>query len=94
MKAGNEGLDKPIPIGENDTKSNTSFADLVTDAINSVDQAQKTADHDVKNIVMGKTDNVAETMIAMEKAQLSFNLMLEIRNKAVSTYQELSRMSI
>lgn len=94
MQPVNEGMDDPIPIGEGETDNGKTFADLITDAVNSVDQAQKTADNDVKNIIIGKSDNVAKAMIDMRKAQLSFQLMLQIRNKVVQTYQELSRMPI
>jgi flagellar hook-basal body complex protein FliE len=93
QRAGNEGFgeSKRIEIAEIDGKS---FSDMVQDAIESVDQAQKTADQNVENVLMGRTDNIHDVMISMEKAQLSFQLMMEVRNKAVETYQELSRMQI
>lgn len=92
-RAGNEGFGEPQKIERGENRKG-SFSDMVKDAINSVDQAQKTADQNVENIVMGKSDNIHEAMISMEKAQLSFQLMMEIRNKAVETYKELSRMQI
>ena len=94
MRVQNEGFDKPIPIGEGAKSEGGSFADMITDAINSVDQAQKTADQNVQDVVMGKSDNIHEVMISMQKAQLSFQMMTEMRNKVVETYQELSRMQI
>jgi len=92
MKVGNEGLDKPEPLGEPNKNNNTSFSDMVAHAINSVDHAQKTADQNVENIITGKSDNIHGAMISMEKAKLSCQLMLHMRNKAVNTYKELSRM--
>lgn len=94
MKVGNEGLDKPVAIGENTPAVEGSFSDMVTEAINSVDEAQKTADQNVQNVIAGKSDNIHEVMISMKKAQLSFQMMVEMRNKVVETYQELSRMQI
>ncbi|HYW36058.1 MAG TPA: flagellar hook-basal body complex protein FliE [Balneolaceae bacterium] len=94
MKVGNEGMDNPEPIGESNKKNQTSFGDMVANAVNSVDHAQKTADKNVENIITGKSDNVHGAMISMEKAKLSFELMLHMRNKAVNTFQELSRMPI
>lgn len=88
-----EGIGKPERI-EIDQAGEKSFSDMVQNAINSVDQAQKTADQNVENIVTGKSDNIHEAMISMEKAQLSFQLMMEVRNKAIETYKELSRMQI
>ena len=77
-------------LGTNEEGS--TFGDMIKNAIHSVNDAQKNADNMVTDFVSGKTDNVHEVMISMEKAQLSFQLMTEIRNKIVDTYQELSRM--
>lgn len=71
-----------------------TFGDMLGDAINSVDDAKKTADQNVEDFVAGKTENVHDVMLSMEKADVSFQLMLEIRNRAVEAYQELSRMQI
>ncbi len=71
-----------------------TFGDMVTDAINSVDDAKKTADQNVEDFVSGKTENVHDVMLSLEKADISFQLMLEIRNRVVEAYQELSRMQI
>lgn len=75
-------------------RNSGSFGQMIRDAIDSVDQASKTADKQVEDIVSGKAENIHEAMISLQKAQLSFQLMLEVRNKAVETYQELSRMQI
>ena len=92
---GDEGFGetRQLEIGEIEGEGQ-SFTDMIRKAINDVDDAQKTADHNVEDVVMGRTDNIHEVMISMEKAQLSFQLMTEVRNKAVETYQELSRMQI
>lgn len=71
-----------------------SFGTMLKDAIGSVDMASKTADKQVEDVVSGKSENIHEVMISLQKAQLSFQLMLEIRNKALETYQELSRMQL
>jgi flagellar hook-basal body complex protein FliE len=94
MKVGNEGMDSPVPIGESPESAKGSFSDMIADAVNSVNDAQKTADQNVEDVVTGKSDNIHEVMISMQKAQLSFQMMTEMRNKMVQTYQELSRMQI
>lgn len=71
-----------------------SFSDVLSDAINGVDQTMKTSNEKVQNFVAGKTNNVHDVMISMQRAQLSFDLMVEVRNKVVETYQEVSRMQI
>lgn len=71
-----------------------SFADMLTKAINGVDETMKDSEHQIENYVSGKTENVHDVMISMQRAQLSFQLMVEVRNKAIETYNEISRMQI
>ncbi|SHG15118.1 flagellar hook-basal body complex protein FliE [Fodinibius roseus] len=71
-----------------------SFADALSNAINSVDETMKTSDQQVQDFIAGESDNVHDVMISMQRAQMSFEMMVEIRNKAVETYQEISRMQI
>lgn len=71
-----------------------SFADMLGKAVNGVDQNMKASEASIQDFVSGKTDNVHEVMISMQQAQLSFQMMTEIRNKAIETYQEISRMQI
>jgi len=71
-----------------------SFSDVLSDAINGVDKTMKGSDAKVQQFVAGETDNVHDVMISMQRAKLSFDLMVEVRNKVVETYQEVSRMQI
>ncbi|MEX0779592.1 MAG: flagellar hook-basal body complex protein FliE [Balneolales bacterium] len=71
-----------------------SFADMIKGAINSVDELQKVSEGGIEDILAGKAENIHEVMIDMQKSQLGFQLMVEVRNRAVETYQELSRMQI
>lgn len=71
-----------------------SFSDLLSQAINGVDETMKESDQNIQNFVAGKTDNVHDVMISMQRAQTSFQMMVEVRNKAVEAYNEISRMQI
>lgn len=91
----NDGIGGTQPLENRSVEAGgETFSDMVQDAIQAVDQAQKTADQNVEDIVMGRSDNIHDAMISMQKARLSFQMMMEIRNKAIETYQELSRMQI
>jgi len=90
---GSEGVGELRRLRITDPGKQT-FADMIKDAVNSVDQMQKTAEDNVEAVIAGEEENIHEVMISMEKAQLSFQLMVEVRNRAVETYQELSRMQI
>lgn len=88
---GREGIRGPRYLRQQDEGS---FSDMVRRAIDAVDHSSKDADMKAEDVVKGKSENIHEVMIAMQKAQLSFQLMVEVRNKAIETYQELSRMQI
>jgi flagellar hook-basal body complex protein FliE len=79
---------------EESLNNQQSFGDVLSDAINSVDQTMKNSDTKVQEFVAGETNNVHDVMISMQRAKLSFDLMVEVRNKVVETYQDVSRMQI
>ncbi|MDT0632359.1 flagellar hook-basal body complex protein FliE [Rubrivirga sp. S365] len=70
------------------------FADTLRDAIGQVDASQKTADGQIEAFVAGEQENLHEVTIAMNEARLHFQLMTEVRNKSLETYQELMRMQV
>jgi len=74
--------------------SGTSFSETLEGAINDVDALQKEADTQVEAFVRGEQENIHEVMLSMEKARTSFQLMVEVRNRMLETYQELMRMQV
>jgi flagellar hook-basal body complex protein FliE len=68
------------------------FNETLRGAMNQVEQLQTTADNKVSELLNGNGMDVHSAMIAVEKADLSFQLMMQVRNKIVSAYQEISRM--
>lgn len=69
------------------------FAKALKEAINSVNDVQKDADVAVEKFARGDA-SIHETMIAIEKAGVSFQLMLQVRNKIVSAYEDIMRTQI
>jgi flagellar hook-basal body complex protein FliE len=53
---------------------------------------QTQADKQVEGLLNGEGNDVHSAMIAVEKANLSFQLMMQVRNKIVDAYQEIARM--
>lgn len=90
------GNDRLGPAGPriSGVASGESFGTLVSRAIQSVDASMKEADRSGQDFLAGRTDNVHDVMINMQRAQLSFQMLVEVRNKAIEAYQELSRMQI
>lgn len=84
----------PQKDGVSPGEGKETFSDLLSRAINGVDETMKESDQNIQDFVAGKTDNVHDVMISMQRAQTSFQMMVEVRNKAVEAYNEISRMQI
>ena len=71
-----------------------SFRKMLQTSIAEVNQLQNAADNSIEQLVAGRSRNLHETMIAMEKADISFRLMMEVRNKIIEAYNEVMRMQV
>jgi len=71
-----------------------SFADTLKESIAEVNRLQTEASQAVQDLVTGKNRDVHSTVIAMQKADVSFKLMMEVRNKIVDAYKEVMRMQV
>lgn len=72
----------------------TSFMDSLKDAINKVDDLQKTADIKMQKLATGESTDIVDTKIAAEKADIALRLMTSIRNKMIDAYQEIMKMQV
>ncbi len=71
-----------------------SFQNVLRDAINQTNELQKTADVKVQELATGKTTNIPEVMMQVEKADIALRLMTQVRNKVIDAYQEIMRMQV
>ena len=69
-----------------------NFGAVLTNAINSVDQANSSAGAQVNSLLQGASNDMSSVMIAVEKADVSFQLMMQVRNKIVNAYQDIEKM--
>lgn len=74
--------------------SGPSFASRLQEAVASVNDAQSFRDEIVEGAVTGQVGEVHDVMIAAEEAQLSFELMLEVRNKLLESYNTIMQMQV
>ncbi len=72
----------------------TSFANVLADAVTEVQRLQTEADTQIQKLVSGEVKDVTEAMVAVEKADVSFQTMMAIRNKMVAAYEEVMRMQV
>ena len=90
-----QGTPGPLPSLGNSAsdkaKEGKSFGETLKESIAEVNKLQQVAEAQAKDLAVGKTKDVAQTLIAIEKANISFQLMLQVRNKLVEAYQEVMR---
>jgi flagellar hook-basal body complex protein FliE len=75
-------------------KSDTSFSDILKKSIEQVNNAQLQADEAIKKAVSGENTDIHDTMIAIQKADVSLKLMMEVRNKLLEAYQDIMRTQV
>lgn len=78
----------PTAAGSGATPS--SFGNL----IDAVEAKQFESQAAARNVMLGNTDQIHQSVMAMQEASLSLSLMVEVRNKMVEGYQELMRMPV
>ena len=85
------GSETQAEAGSSATKS---FGDVLSTAIDRVDALQKQADVATEKLATGQSQNLHETMIAAEKADIALRLMIQVRNKIIDAYQEVMKMQV
>lgn len=80
--------------GETKTGSTGAFSDALFKAVSEVNSLHQNADKAIRNVQGGQSNNLHETIIALEKADVSFRAMLTVRNKLIDAYQEIMRMQV
>lgn len=70
------------------------FAGILRRQLESVSQMQNEADEAVKSLITGQTQSVTEVFTTARKAQVAFNMLMEIRNKLAEAYTELRQMRV
>lgn len=70
------------------------FDKIVNQLLGDVGKRQTQSDLAIQDLAMGKTDNLHNVMLSVAKADLSFRMFLEIRNRLTEAYQEVMRMQV
>jgi flagellar hook-basal body complex protein FliE len=76
------------------TQPATSFADLVTRGIADVNQQLLGSQADLRGLALGGTQSLHETMIHLEQTRIAFQLMVQVRNRLLESYQDVMRMQV
>lgn len=97
LETGSLNLNKASQVETSPSSSVTgdkSFADTLKNAISEVNQMQQVSNKKMQELSVGKTDNVADVMIASEKADIAMRVMVQVRNKVIDAYNEIMRMQV
>jgi len=70
------------------------FGSSIADALQAVSDAERVADANAADVATGGDTSIQELMVSMTKAQLSVDLLVQVRNKAIEAYQEVMRMQV
>ncbi|RKO64553.1 flagellar hook-basal body complex protein FliE [Campylobacter sp. P255] len=78
----------------NNTNIGDEFSSLLKNSINDLNKTQETAEAAMVDIATGEVKDLHQAAIAISKAESSMKFMLEVRNKAINAYKEISRTQI
>ncbi len=79
---------------ENVTQVADSMGQMVSQAIEKLDQGQKATDLSINQLVAGEPVDLHHVMLQMEESMVNMNLALQVRNKIIEAYQEVQRMQV
>ena len=83
---------KPLQVGA--TQESGAFKEFLLDSIREVNSMQQSADQAVEQLATGGDVNPAEVLTAVQKADLAFRMMIQVRNKLVQAYQEIKDIRV
>lgn len=78
------GLDSPAQSG--------TFGDVLKGAISQVSDLEAGAEQQVSTLLSGGNADMSKVMISLEKADVAFQLLMQVRNKVVTAYQDIEKM--
>ena len=86
------GLDAAAKTGK--TQNPESFGNMLARSLKDANRLKLEADEAVENLAAGKQKNIHATMIALEKADVAFQLLMQVRNKIISAYETIMRTQV
>jgi flagellar hook-basal body complex protein FliE len=88
-----EGLGGPGRLGGPEGAGG-SFLQELKDSLSAADRLQQDADRSIAQLVVGGEADLHNTIIALQKAEISFQLVVQVREKVLQAYHEIMRMSV
>lgn len=82
------------PQEKEKAKPEGEFTQFLVSAIDQVNEIQKNADAQITKVIKGEVEDIHTAMMELSKADLSFQMMMEVRKKITEAYQEIMRMQV
>jgi flagellar hook-basal body complex protein FliE len=83
-----------MPTGPTTSAPGEGFGQVLDGLVATVASKQEVSQAMTKKVLLGESDNLHQSVIAMQEASVAFSMMVEVRNKLVESYQELMRMQV
>ncbi|MCK6595329.1 MAG: flagellar hook-basal body complex protein FliE [Bacteriovoracaceae bacterium] len=81
-------------LGDASAANNKTFSQMLSDSMVEVNGLQDEANKAMQKLVSGQSKNIHETMLAVEKADIAFRTMNQVRLKVIEAYKEIMRMQM
>jgi flagellar hook-basal body complex protein FliE len=80
--------------GASAAPKDSTFSTLINDLLGNVQEKQRMMNQDVTNLALGKADNLHQVVVNVAEADLMFRMLMEVRDRLITSYQEIMRMQI
>jgi flagellar hook-basal body complex protein FliE len=84
---------KPVSGGAG-AADGANFGDILKQALQEVDVAQHTSEQEARNLMSGEATDMHTAILAVQKADVSFQMMMAVRSKLIDAYREVMRMQM
>ncbi len=85
---------QPPALEPRSGKGPAGFASVFREALDRVEGLRRSADESTVKLLTGESEELHQAVLAVQRAELAFELFLEVRNKVVQAYQEIMRMQV
>ncbi|MCR9882403.1 flagellar hook-basal body complex protein FliE [Vibrio alginolyticus] len=82
------------PLDQQSLNAPLSFSQAMTNVLDTVNQHQSVASQKMTAVETGKSDDLVGAMVASQKASLSFNALMQVRNKVVTSFEDIMKMPV
>ena len=87
-------LPQPDAAGASPSTSGEAFSSVLDGAMNGVQSLENSAGQSIEGMLSGESGEIHQTILAAQRAELAFDMFLQVRNKLVQAYQEVMRMQV